>query len=90
MGGILYLESNGSLTDLSGLGGIRQIDAGLVIRFLDSLTDLSGFESLLLINGEVEITDNAALCQSVVEAWAEAVTIGLRGSSTLCCNDSSC
>lgn len=58
------------LTNLSGLGGLTAVVNNLTIARNDSLQDLTGFDSLQWVGGDVWIWENPLLPQAEAEAWA--------------------
>ena len=74
--GSLSLYNNNALTDLSGLSNITSLSGDLSIQesnLLDTLDDLS---SLTTVGGSLTIQNNPSLCQSLVEAFIAACTVG--------------
>lgn len=86
-GGNLYIRDNPVLTDLD-LSGLTSVEGGLTIISNNALEDISGLSSLTTVSGDLSIVSNPLLCQSRVDAFIGAVTVG--GSTYAYGNDDGC
>jgi hypothetical protein len=64
------------------------VGGGLTIQINSALTDVGGLLSLASVGGDLTITYNDVLCQSSVDAFVAACTIG--GSTDAEYNDDGC
>jgi hypothetical protein len=83
----LNIWNNDVLTNLDGLSNLTTVGGGLGIVYNAVLTDISGLSNLTSV-WDLYINDNPALCQSLVDAFVAACTIG--GSVTITGNDDGC
>ena len=70
----VFIDDNGGLTSLSGVGALREV-GGLWLESIPGLRNLSDFSSLQRVNGNVRIQGNAALPQSEIDAFLRRVTV---------------
>ncbi len=84
----VFIEDNPSLISLDGLAGITSLERGLYIGFNRALTDIGGISALTSVGGVLDISHNRSLCQSLVDAYVETVTVG--GPTTRTPNDPGC
>jgi hypothetical protein len=55
-----------------------------------SLDDLDGPAGVATVSGDVELTDDAALCEDVAQGWVDDLGSGLSGTATVERNDGAC
>ena len=67
---LLALQSNRALADLA-LTGLVSIDGDLKISAMASLTSLSGLDTLTLLSGDIDITDNDQLPATDIVAFTQ-------------------
>jgi hypothetical protein len=85
----LVITYNAALTDVDGLLGLSSVGGALTVVDNDALTNISGLSSLTSVGSDLNIQHNPVLCQSFVDAFVAACTIGGSVSSTLG-NDTGC
>ena len=78
--GYLDIDDNQSLTTLNGLNGLVHIERDLIIRFNDVLTSLAGLSALAILGGQATIDNNAALPDSLVQAFVAQIDAEMLGN----------
>jgi hypothetical protein len=86
--GGLSLGDNNALTNIDGLSSLVSVGGNLVIQVNDALPNLVGLMSLSSVGGDVDIYANPALCQTSIDAFIAACTIG--GSTFTYNNNDGC
>ena len=74
--GHLVISENDSLSSIDGLSGLISIGGHLYITNNTGLTNLDGLSGLNSVDGDVSVHSNPVLCQSSVDAFIAACTIG--------------
>jgi hypothetical protein len=82
------IQENAALTNVDGLSGITSLGEGLQIDGNTALFNLDGLSNLMWVGWDANIVNNPVLCQSLVDAFIAAGTIG--GSVTTSGNNNSC
>ncbi|MBT3222740.1 MAG: hypothetical protein HN348_27000 [Proteobacteria bacterium] len=83
----LRVESNAALVGLDGVDNLTSV-GNLAIEDNNVLVSLDGLQSLTTVSGSVYIRYNDSLCQSLIYAFGEGVTVG--GNAEIEENDESC
>lgn len=88
VGGYLNISSNQSLSGVDALSGLTVVAGHLYIADNGALLQVDGLSNLSAVGDWVHIMDNPVLCQSSVDAFIAACTIG--GDVYLGNNDEGC
>ena len=89
----ISISACSEITDVDALSHVTSVGESLKVTYNESLTNLDGLESITSIGsyvpGELEISGNSVLCQSVVDAFASRFDT-IFGSIWIVGNDESC
>ena len=85
--GDLRIVGNAALTNVDGLESLTTVSSSLSIVDNDALTNIDGLASLTSVGGHPYIASNTTLCQSLVDAFVDAlVALGWQGAATMFAN----
>ena len=86
MGGSFYIENMREVTHLDGFSGLTSVGGYLWISDNPALANLSGLSGLISVAADLPseeanlfIYENPSLCQSLVDAFVDALGAGLTG-----------
>jgi hypothetical protein len=88
VGGDVNIRDNIGLADTSDLASLTSVGGLLHIGYNDALADISGMFNACSVDGNLIIRTNPSLCQSSVDAFVAACTVG--GSVSTYDNDDGC
>ena len=75
--GTLRLEDNPSLTDLSGLAALAQVEGNLEIRSNDALSSVADLAAVSGVGGRLVVVTNQSLLQTEAVAWGATIEVGV-------------